>query len=122
MRASLMRKWCVICLLLLIASTSAFAQSSTYIVDGLALGGRVRFESDAYKQYNCGPSDKFPGFTWCHKEKTEQTSRGEVTSSSSILHRANGMAAYINHYVEPAFFGPHEVQDEINRLSAKFGE
>jgi hypothetical protein len=53
-------------------------QPSPYVVDGLALGGRVRFDSQAYQQYQCGPSDKFPGFTWCHAERTEKTNRGEV--------------------------------------------
>ncbi len=98
------------------------AQSSPYVVDGLALGGQVRFESEAYKQYHCTPSDKFPGFTWCHKEKTEKTKRGEVTSSNSILHSQDGTALYVNRYIEPAFFGPNEVQTEIDRLSAKFSE
>ena len=50
-------------------------QSSPYVVDGLALGGQVRFESDAYKQYQCGPSDKFPGFTWCHKDVTKKDNK-----------------------------------------------
>jgi hypothetical protein len=56
------------------------AQSTQYVVDGLALYGHVQFQSQAYQQYRCGPSEKFPGFTWCHKEKTERTSRGDVTS------------------------------------------
>lgn len=101
---------------------SAPAQSSLYVVDGLALGGKVVFESGAYKQYQCSPSEKFPGFTWCHKEKTEKTNRGEVTSSNSILHSQDGTASYVNRYIEPAFFGPNEVQTEIDRLSGRFGE
>jgi uncharacterized protein YecT (DUF1311 family) len=100
----------------------ATGQPFPYVVDGLALGGQVRFESEAYKQYDCTPSDKFPGFTWCHKEKTEKTSRGEVTSSNSILHSQDGTAVYVNRYIEPAFFGSNEVRSEIDRLSAKFGE
>ncbi len=98
------------------------AEPSPYVVDGLALGGQVRFESEAYKQYECAPSDLFPGYTWCHKQETEKTRRGEVTSSNSILHSQDGTALYVNHYIEPAFFGPNDVQSEIDRLSAKFGE
>ncbi len=67
-------------------------------------------------------SEKFPGFTWCHKEKTERTSRGGVLSSNSILYDADGKALYINRYIEPAFFGPNDVRNEIDRLSTKFGE
>lgn len=65
---------------------SESVQQSPYIVDGLRLGGHVRFDSDAYREYNCNPSEKFSEFTWCHKEKTERTENGEVTSSNSILH------------------------------------
>ena len=101
---------------------SPTSQTSPYIVDGLALGGQVRFESDAYRQYRCTWSDTFPGFTWCHKEKKERTQRGEVTSSNSILHSQDGTAIYVNRYIEPAFFGPNQVRSEIERLTAKFGE
>jgi hypothetical protein len=90
---------------------------SLSIVDGLALYGHLRLESQAYPQYQCNPSDKFPGFTWCHKEKTERTNRGEITSSNSILHSQEGEAVYVNRYIEPAFFGPNDVRSEIDRLS-----
>jgi serine protease Do len=103
-------------------SMKATTQPSPYVVDGLALGGRVRLESEAYKEYQCAASEKFPGFTWCHKEKIEKTKRGEVTSATSILHTQEGVAAYVNRYVEPAYFGPNDVKDEIARLSARFGE
>src|SRR5262249_45142981 len=73
------------------------------------------------RQFRCRQSDAFPAFTWCHRKKKEQTKGGEVTSSTSILHSEDGTAAYINRYVEPAFFGLGDVQAEINRLSARFG-
>ena len=95
-------------------SQSGTAQSSPYVVDGLALGGRVRFESEAYKHYQCGPSEKFPGFTWCHKEETKRDGRNEITFANSILHAQDGTALYINRYVEPALFATNEVQNEIN--------
>src|SRR6476620_3082164 len=121
------RRFAFLCVLLLTLSASAVAQqttpdSSLFLVDGLALYGHVRFESQAYREYQCSPSDKFPGFTWCHKEKTEKTNRGEVTFANSILHNRDGTAAYVNRYIEPASFGPNEVRTEIDRLSAKFGQ
>jgi hypothetical protein len=97
-------------------------QSSPYVVDGLALGGQVRPDSDAYKQYQCGPSDKFPGFVWCHKDVTKKDKQTEVTHSNSILHAQDGTAWYVNGYIEPAFFGPNDIENEIQRLSAKFGQ
>ena len=121
------RRFAFLCVLLLTLSASAVAQqttpdSSLFLVDGLALYGHVRFESQAYREYQCSPSDKFPGFTWCHKEKTEKTNRGEVTFANSILHNRDGTAVYVNRYIEPASFGPNEVRTEIDRLSAKFGQ
>lgn len=98
------------------------AQPFPYVVDGLALGGQVRFESEAYKRYRCAPSENFPGFTWCHKEETKKENQIEITSSNSILHTEDGTAWYVNRYIEPAFFAPNDLQNEIDRLSAKFGE
>ena len=102
--------------------TRAEAPHSPYIVDGLALDGHVHFGTPEYEKYKCGPSEQYPAFTWCHKEKIEKTRQGEVTTSNSILHYADGRAVYINRYIEPAFFHPSEVQEEIDRLSAKFGK
>jgi TPR repeat protein len=97
------------------------ARQMPYIVDGLALGGQVRFGTEAYNQYHCKPSE-YPNLTWCHKEKRESTKHGIATSANSILHTQDGTAVYVNRYIEPAFFGPNEVRTEIDRLSAKFGE
>jgi S1-C subfamily serine protease len=95
---------------------------SPYFVDGLALGGKVHFDSKAYREYSCNPSDTFSDFTWCQKRKIEKTPIGEVTSVNSILHNEDGTALYVNRYIEPAFFGARAVQSELDRLSAKFGE
>ena len=95
------------------------SQSSyPYVVDGLALGDKVAFNSGAYNKYHCSPSEKFPGFTWCHKDETKR----EITFSNSILHAQDGTAWYINRYIEPATFGKSEVRSEINRLSTKYGQ
>jgi predicted aspartyl protease len=120
-----MSKWFLLpCVLLLLVSAfdPIVAQTSPYIVDGLVLGGHVHFESQAYKQFHCTPSEKFAGFTWCHKDNTEKTNRGEIVSSNSILHSQDGTAVYVNRYIEPAFFGANDVRTEIDRLSTKFGE
>jgi hypothetical protein len=125
-----MLKKCTLLLfgLSLFLSTSALPQDSPitkkppfpFVVDGLALEARVRFDSKAYSQYQCVPSE-YPGLTWCHKAKTEKTKRGEVTLANSILHRPDGTTVYVNHYEEPTFFSSTEVRREIDRLSGKFG-
>ena len=115
--------------LLILSCTNAFAdpqsastQISPYTVDGFSLGAHLRFESEAYKQYTCSPSDKFPGFTWCHKEQTKKEKHNEVTLSNSILHSSDGTAWYLNKYIEPTVIDQNDVENEINRFSAKFGQ
>jgi hypothetical protein len=84
-------------------NATATTQPSLYVVDGLALGGMVRFESEAYKEYHCSPSDKFSGFTWCHKEKTERTTRGEV----SLQQTRSCIVRMEQRYTSIAMLNPH---------------
>jgi hypothetical protein len=96
-------------------------EQSVYVVDGLQLGGRVQQDSSAYRQYQCSPSEQFSGFTWCQKKTKEPSSRGQYSSSYSILHSQGGAALYVNRYLEPAWFSGNEASDDINRLSKKYG-
>lgn len=102
-------------------NSNALPARTVFTVDGLVLGGKVAFESANYNEYRCGPSEQFDGFTWCQRRKTESSPRGQYSSSNSILHSADGTAFYINRYLEPAFFAGSEANDDINRLSLKFG-
>jgi len=98
--------------------------ASRYAVDGLALGDQVRSGSTPYQRYRCGPSEEFPGFLLCNEEhKTpvgDQYPDQQVTRSHSVLQSQEG-AAYVNSYFEPAFFDPNDIQNEIDRMSSKFG-
>jgi hypothetical protein len=93
-----------------------------YAVEGLSLGSPVSFASADFREYRCHPSDQFEGFTRCDKSRKDRERRGSFTVSSAILHSGDGRAFYINRYQEPAFWGPTEVDDDIQRLSRKFGE
>jgi uncharacterized protein/S1-C subfamily serine protease len=92
-----------------------------YSVAGLALGGKVHFDSKAYREYDCNVSEQFEGFTWCTKRKDEREKRGTFKASYSILHSGNGTAVYINRFQEPAFWDDNEVNDDIARYSRKVG-
>jgi hypothetical protein len=92
-----------------------------YVVDGLALGGRVAFESAVNRDYKCRPSDQFYGFVFCQRQRTMQERRGAYTSSNSILHAADGTAVYLNRYLEPAFFDGDEAKADVAGRSKKFG-
>jgi hypothetical protein len=101
------------------ANRSTTTPSSLFVVDGLALGDKIRFESETYKQYHCKRSE-YVGLRWCNKRTTEKTYRGQITKSTSILHNVDGTIVYINRYIEPAFFPSNDVDNEIDRLSARF--
>src|SRR5215831_1239358 len=51
-------------------------QKSAYAVEGLSLGSRVGFDSTDYREYKCGPSEQFDGFTWCKKTRHDSERRG----------------------------------------------
>jgi hypothetical protein len=97
-------------------------QRPVYTVSGVALGATVPFGSSAYREYKCGPSDQFDGFTWCQKTRKEKERRGSFTAIYSILHSPDGVAVYVNRYQELAFFGASEADDDIQRYSRKIGE
>jgi hypothetical protein len=113
----------LLALVFLVASaTTAPAPNSPYSVAGLALGSRVHFDSKAYREYDCNPSDQFEGFTWCVKKKDEKETRGSFKASYSILHSGNGTTVYINRFQEPAYWSDNDVNEDIARYSRKMGE
>jgi hypothetical protein len=97
------------------------SQSSVYAVSGLALGARVQFDSSAYREYECGPSDQFDGFMWCQKTRRGKERRGSFNVTHSILHSRDGSIVYVNRYQEPAFWGPNEADEDLQRYSRKIG-
>ena len=97
-------------------------QSSAYAVSGVVLGAPVQFDSAAFKDYKCTPSDQFDGFTWCQKTREEKERRGKFISTYSILHSRGGVAVYVDRYLEPAFFGVREADDDIRQYSRTIGE
>jgi hypothetical protein len=83
-------------------------EKSPYVVEGLALGERVAFDSQEYQQYACEASEQYPGFTQCSRQRGTE-------DSIALLHSADGTVEYINRYIEPASFKPGEVDSEIKR-------
>ena len=118
----------LICLVLAImsgperAAAQNGASPSAYAVEGLPLGGQVKFDSTVYAQYQCTPSDQFSGFKWCQRKSKVGAGQSAPTKSNTILHTSDGTAQYINVEIEPASFGPNEIAGEIARLSAKYGQ
>ncbi len=103
--------------------TSASTSESPYSVGALALGGRILFNSNEYRKYDCNPSDQFDGFIWCDYETSDRDKkgRGSYRAKYTILHARDGTAYYINRFQEPAFWDDNEVSDDIARYSRKVG-
>ena len=97
------------------------SQVPTYAVEGIALGSRVRFDSSMSREYKCGPSEQFDGFTWCQKTLRGSEWRGPFEATYSILHSKDGTVVYANRYQQPAFFDPSETEREIQGYSRRFG-
>lgn len=102
-------------------ATATSPIKSVYSVDGLTLGSRIQFDSTAYREYQCAPSKQFAGFILCQKKRAEREPRGQFVSYYSLLHSTDGIAQYVNRYLEPAFFTGNEAAEEIDRLSKKHG-
>ena len=98
------------------------SQRSVYAVSGVALGATVQSESSAYREYKCGPSDQFDGFTWCQKTRGEGAARLFQCDHTQSCTRLMEAAVYVNRYQEPAFFGANEADEDIQRYSRKIGE
>ena len=97
---------------------------SPYNIEGLALGARVEFGALTSRAYQCSPSEQFPELTWCQRTQKQQDggARRFFDRTNSILHARDGKAVYINRYIAPLVFDRNEVQNEINKLSTRFGE
>jgi hypothetical protein len=92
-----------------------------YAVSGLRLGSRVQFDNSDYREYKCGPSDQFIGFTWCQKTRQERGRRVLSNVTYSILHSPDGTVVYVNRFQEPTQFAPNDADLAVRRYSSNFG-
>ena len=129
------RRCFFICVVQLMAAGGAFAENartplpdaaatSPYVVDGLALGARVDFETPPYRGYQCSPSELFPDFMRCQRTQRQQdgTTRRSFETTNSILHDRDGKAVYVNRHIAPWTFDRNEIQAELKQISSKLGE
>ena len=108
----------ILCATLSAAAALASHQAgaaSLYVVDGISLGASF----DSRRGYQCSPSEQFPQYTWCERKRHERGRRGGFDSTTSILQ--DGSVAYIGREIRPAFFADDDMEVEIKRLSARFG-
>ncbi|WP_114944818.1 hypothetical protein [Microvirga calopogonii] len=101
-----------------VAFGQAVAQSQ-YRVNGVPLGGNV-VGAPFYTRLTCEPSSQYPSYQWC-SGRIDEPKQG-VTISASVLHSADGTAAYLSRFVSPAPFGPADLEKEVQRLSTVYGQ
>ena len=114
---SVLARLLLVILALIAGAMAGSADAAQYVVDGIALGSRVPFNSDKYRSYTCAPSTNFAGLTWCQRSQ-QQTVRGrKVIVSSTLLHGPDGTAHYLMVNVAPAATTETVINNEIVQLS-----
>ncbi|HEY8440514.1 MAG TPA: zinc ribbon domain-containing protein [Xanthobacteraceae bacterium] len=108
-----------ICAFVGLTSATALAQTSVYAIEGLALGANVDPGRPAFRGYQCSRSEQFAEFTRCERNQRDFRRPG---ATSSLLYGRDGKAQYINYSVSSLLFDRNGIQNEIGRLSSKFGE
>jgi hypothetical protein len=96
--------------------------NSVYSVTGVAIGSRIHFESRAYGEYRCGPSEVFDVLTLCVKRTDDAEQRGPFVAYDSLLHAADGTVVYVGRYQDPAYWRDGDVKDDIDYYSRELGE
>ncbi len=102
-------------------AAAASAQTAPYSVNDFVLGGQAPFDSAAYRDYRCGPSEQFDGFTWCQKTRQGGERRGAFRVTQSMLHSRDGKIAYINRQQDPVFFDGNDAEEDMRSFSRKIG-
>jgi len=97
------------------------AATTTYAVEGIALGSRIKSDGPIIRDYKCSPSDQFNGLTWCQKSRRENGREGSVEASYSLAHAKNGTVLYVNRRQQPAVLDAREADRDIQSYARKFG-
>jgi hypothetical protein len=105
-----------------VTTTTTGPHNRDFAVDGLAVGAAVYPDSAAYKAYTCRPSDQFPGFKWCTTRHPMIGKFGPYDSSLTILHSDANLVVFVLQDVLPAHFAVGDTEQEIQRLSQRFGQ
>ena len=86
------------------------------------MGTRVQFDSEAYHEYRCGPSQVFDGLTFCVKTTDDTDQRGPFVAYDGLLHSGDGTVVYVSRYQDPAYWRDNEVEEDIGYYSRELGE
>ena len=87
-----------------------------YSVAGLKLGDSLQ----SLNQYSCEPSIIIDQAFWCQKTGRSTSANGDAVVADKVLVSDRQGVRYASRYVDPAYFQPGEVLDEVARLRARF--
>ena len=98
------------------AAQSARSANGAYAVNDFVLGAKALPDGAGLRDYRCGPSEQFDGFTWCQRSRQDRDRR----ITSSLLHAADGKIAYLNRQ-EPSSLDGRQIEDEIRSYTRRLG-
>ena len=93
-----------------------------FAVEGVALGSNIKADSSAYREYKCGPSDQFDGFTWCQRSRRDTNRQGSLNATYSVLHSKDGTIVYANRTQQRAILQASQADREIQNYSRNLGQ
>ena len=97
------------------------AAAQRYLIQGVHLGDDIT-KSTIYGNFTCSPSDVFQSFTWCVWRQDGDGPNGNFINTTSALHSSDGRVYYMSRTIDPAVFGPNDINQEIDRLSRHYGQ
>ncbi len=98
------------------AAQSARSANGSFAVNDFVLGAKVSPDGAQLRDYRCGPSEQFDGFTWCQRSRQDRDRR----ITSSLLHANDGKIAYLNRQ-EPSSLDGRQIEDEIRSYTRRLG-
>ena len=98
------------------AAQSARSANGSFAVNDFVLGAKVPADGAQVRDYRCGPSEQFDGFTWCQRSRQDRDRR----ITSSLLHANDGKIAYLNRQ-EPSSLDGRQIEEEIRSYTRRLG-
>jgi uncharacterized protein len=92
---------------------------SPYVLEGLHLGDDL-IRSPNYTMLRCKRSEIFQSFIWCTHHHEDNGGNGRIGTTIASLHSRDGRLVYMWKMVDPASFGPGDINREIDRLSKAY--
>ena len=102
--------------MMILSNLRAAQNESRYVVGGIRLGQPID-QKNLASYFRCEPSTVFKSSTLCARTRQEDGSNGQYNDRLSVLQGESGNADYLERVIDPAYFKPQEITQEVARLS-----